>query len=40
MMKNLGRPNAHDKAMLVFKKHGGTLRTSDALKAMNLGTEF
>ena len=32
-MKNPGRPNAHDRAVLIFKKHGGTLRTRDALKA-------
>ncbi len=33
MTKHSGRQSAHDKAMLVFKMHGGTLRTSDALKA-------
>ena len=40
MTKHSGQQSAHDKAMLVFKKHGGTLRTCDALKAMNFCTEF
>jgi predicted transcriptional regulator of viral defense system len=33
MAKRSGQLNAHDRAMLIFKKHGGTLLTGDALKA-------
>lgn len=33
MAKRSGQQTAHDKAMLIFKEHGGTLRTGEALKA-------
>lgn len=33
MPERSGQQTAHEKAMLIFEEHGGTLRTSDALKA-------
>lgn len=33
MEKRSGQQTAHNKAMLIFKEHSGTLRTGEALKA-------